>query len=389
MIAEEKLLINVCQCYLNEGKPDIPDNMNWNDFYKLAKNHNLIGICHCVLNKNKQLSVPENIRQLFMDKFFDLVYIYEQQTKALNDIKQCLTAADVLFIAFKGAVIRDLYPVPESRAMGDIDMLIKATDYNKAKSALEQTGFKCCGFNGNVYDYRRDSVLLELHTQIISEFGKAAFNDVFENTVLTNQAVQLDDSYHFAYLIAHTANHLKTKGAGIRFVIDLAVMIKEKNIDFDKVFKILDKINLVTFGKVMISVCKQWFGYGNLYCENTEKVQTYLTEAGIFGSMMNSMQATISRLMDCNAFDDDKKTSSLSLKIKLAFPPYETLRKAHYIKFLSGRPWLLPAAWIYRLFYNLNKNQTHMLETVKNIDDEKTTALAQEELEFFKEIGLI
>jgi hypothetical protein len=29
-----------------------------------------------------------------------------------------------------------------------------------------------------------------------------------------------------------------------------------------------------------------------------------------------------------------------------------------------------------------------MLSTIKNIDDEKTTALAKEELEFFEEIGL-
>lgn len=389
MIKEEKLLINICQCYLNESMLDIPDHINWEDFYKLAKNHNLIGLCHCVFNKNKQLPVPDNIRQLFMDKFFDLVYIYEQQSNALNDIRQCLTSADIPFITFKGAVIRDLYPVPESRAMGDIDLLIKADNYDKTNAALDKIGFNCCGFNGTVYDYRRDNVLLELHTRIISEFGKTAFNDVFENTVLTDNGIQLDDSYHFAYLIAHTANHLKNTGAGIRFVIDLAVMIKEKNIDYDKVFRILNKINLSTFGEVMISVCYSWFGYGQLFCENTDKIQEYLIEDGVFGSMKDNIKSTISRLMDCRAFDDSESHSSLALKIKLAFPPYETLRKAHYIKFLSGRPWLLPAAWIYRLFYNLNKNRTHMLETVKNIDDEKTTALAQEELEFFKEIGLI
>ena len=389
MTKEEKLLINICQCYITDSNPDINININWENFYQLAKNHNLIGICHYVFYKNKQLSVPDNIRQLFMDKFFDLVYIYEQQSNALNDIKQCLTAADVPFITFKGAVLRNLYPVPESRAMGDIDMLIKADSNDKAKNALEQIGFNCNGFNGTVYDYKRNNVVLELHTKIISEFGKTAFDDVFDNTVLTENGEQLDDSYHFAYLIAHTANHLKNTGAGIRFIIDLAVMIKEKSIDYDKVFRILDKINLVTFGEVMISVCFRWFGYGQLFCENTDKIQEYLIEDGVFGSMKDSIQSTITRLMDCKAFDSKENKSSFALKIKLAFPPYETLRKAHYIKFLNGRPWLLPFAWTYRIFYNLNKNRTHMLETVKNIDDEKTTALAQEELDFFKEIGLI
>lgn len=389
MNREEELLLNLCQCYLNDETPVIKNGIDWNRFYRLAKGHNLIGICHCVFNKNKLLSVPENIRQLFMDKFFDLVYIYEQQSAALNDIRDCFTKAEIPFVAFKGSVIRNLYPVPESRAMGDIDLLINEADSTSAKKALEMEGFSCSSFNGTVYDYKRNNVVLELHTKIITEFGKNAFSDVFDNTVLQNDILTLDDSYHFAYLIAHTANHLKYTGAGIRFIIDLAVMIKNKNINFQKVFSILDKIGLTAFGEVIISVCFQWFGVGKLFCENTERVQKYLISDGIFGSMKDSIHSTVSRLLECDALERETNKSSMALKIKLAFPPYETLRKAHYINFLNGRPWLLPAAWIYRIFYNLRKNRSHMLETVKNIDDEKTAVLAKEELEFFKEIGLI
>ena len=81
--------------------------------------------------------------------------------------------------------------------------------------------------------------------------------------------------------------------------------------------------------------------------------------------------------------------STIALKLRLAFPPYSALRNSEYIKFLNGRPWLLPAAWVYRFFHNIKNNPAHMMETVKNTGDEKTTALARQEYKFFEEIGLI
>ncbi|MGN1421026.1 MAG: nucleotidyltransferase family protein [Eubacterium sp.] len=390
MKKEEKLLIRICQCFLNGDSLSLPNNINWKDFYILAKNHNLMGVCHCVFNDNKELDIEQNIRRLFTDRFYDLIYRFEMQTNAFNDVKECLARAEIYFIPFKGAVLRNLYPVPEGRSMGDIDLIIKEADKDKADKALAENGFNLHSSNAGVCEYLRNGMILEVHTRLFSEFGDKAFNDAFENAVFNGFEGQFDDSYHFAYLIAHTANHLKYTGAGIRFVLDLAVMQKKKQIDFEKVFKILKEIGLETFGRVILTVCNEWFGVGESFVENTDRIQKYLIEDGVFGSLKDSNSATVSRLMQCEAFDSDngKKRSSLVLKLKLAFPPYSTLRKATYIKFLNGRPWLLPVAWCYRFYYSLKNNRKHMLQTVKNIDDEKTAVLVKEELEFFEEIGI-
>ena len=45
-------------------------------------------------------------------------------------------------------------------------------------------------------------------------------------------------------------------------------------------------------------------------------------------------------------------------------------------------------AWIYRIIYNFKNRKEFTLNAVNSLDDENTQALAQKELELFKEIGL-
>lgn len=67
-----------------------------------------------------------------------------------------------------------------------------------------------------------------MHTKIISEFGDNAFNDAFENSVFDGCKGELNNDYHFAYLIAHIAHHFKFYGAGLKLILDLAVMLKKE-----------------------------------------------------------------------------------------------------------------------------------------------------------------
>lgn len=71
----------------------------------------------------------------------------------LKEVKTLLKASEVPYIVFKGAVLKQSYPVPESRAMGDIDILIKECDRNKVKKLLTSNGFDCIKQNGPVYNY--------------------------------------------------------------------------------------------------------------------------------------------------------------------------------------------------------------------------------------------
>ena len=44
---------------------------------------------------------------------------------------------------------------------------------------------------------------------------------------------------------------------------------------------------------------------------------------------------------------------ALRLVLRRIFPPYGDLQLIPWYSFVDGRPWLLPAAWVYRWFYVL------------------------------------
>ena len=390
MKKEEALLVAICNAYLSSTPLTMSTDIDYNYLYTLAANHNLLGVCHCVLYGKDE--IPADLLSTLKSDFEEHIFVYQCQSKIKSELSALLSTSSVRHIFFKGAVIRAFYPLPEARAMGDVDVLIDEENRDKAKKLLTDNGFVCTAKNGQVYDYVKDNVLIEMHTSLMTEFGGELFSNPFDFANNDDFCRALDADYHLAYMIAHTANHLKYTGAGIRFILDLAVWQRRYEIDYDKLFDMLEKINLTTFGKALLSVCSKWFGAGKDFGADTEKLEEYLVSDGVFGSLKGSKSSTVSRLIQLRALGEDDKAlekSSFRLKLRLAFPSYEVLRKASYIKFLDRKPFLLPLAWGYRFYYNLKKRRHHMLETIKNIDDEKTAALAKEELEFFKEIGLI
>lgn len=382
MNKEEKLLLSVCRCYFNDDKPEVPEGVDWKGFYTLAENHNSAGICHCVINKNKAL-FPKEIQKLFLEKFYDLVYLYEKQTQALNDIKACFENSKVPYILFKGAVIRDIYPVKESRAMGDIDLLVKNEDRDSARSALEKIGFNCYAPNGAVREYSRENVILEVHTKLIGDMDEKAFDDAFENARFDGCEGRLNDSYHMSYLIAHIAHHFRFYGAGIKLILDLAFMLKQCEIDLDFVLRLLSSLELDTFAKEILSVTYHMFSVGIEYKKNTGKTEEYLLKCGAFGSLNKNKGATIAR----RNLQDGKSASPFSVKLRLAFPSYSQMKNIPYIKFIEGRPWLTPYAWCYRFIYNMKNRKAFTKNTLRDIN-KKSSVTADEEFKFFEEIGL-
>ena len=380
---EQKFLVNICNCYLNKERLTIHGDIDTKTLYTLAKNHNLIGICHCVFNENKDATIDEKTRQVFLNSFFDLVYIYTLQSAALNDINTCLTDAGIRYIPFKGSVLRDIYPVAESRSMGDIDILIEIENRDKADTALKRAGFECYAPNGAVREYKRDNIILEVHTKILPELDYA-FCDAFDNAVFDGCVGRLDDSYHFAYLIAHLAHHFRFYGAGIKLILDLAVMLKNCAVDIDRVRDLLAPLGLTRFFEEISSVCYIWFHVGKCYNTSTEKTQEYLLKYGAFGSLNENKGSKIAR----DNLKQGKNTSPLTMKLRLAFPSYNKMKDIPYIRFIEGRPWLTPYAWCYRFIYNFKNRRQFTFKTLNDIDDEKTAFLAKEELSFFEEIGL-
>ena len=110
-----------------------------------------------------------------------------------------------------------------------------------------------------------------------------------------------------------------------------------------------------------------------------------MTSFGAFGNVRRTKAAIIER----KELEEGKKTSALMTRLRLLFPPYRKLKNIPYIKFIDGRPYLLPYAWIYRIIYNFKHRKQLVKSSTMGIGSDESKSEAENELAYFKEIGLL
>ncbi len=391
MIKEASYLISLCKAHLNGGSIRLDENIDYEKLFSLSTAHNLGALVFCIINTSENKNaVPESAFEMFKSAFYDAVMLYDMQGRVIEETDALLSENEIKHVYFKGAELREYYPVPQSRVMGDVDLLLSEEDRDSAKAVLIENGYALVNSNGPVYDYEKDGVKLEAHTKIISgKIGTADVEPLMKRAMdfasFEGMRGKLDTNFHFVYLISHLAHHFWFYGAGIRLVYDLAVMQKSFELDFDKIFSMLEEIKLDGFAKTVLSVCAEWFGTGEKYTDNIEKTEKFLLSYGVFGNSNRNRSAVIER----KALEESENSSAFSVKLKLLFPPYEKLKDIPYIKFIEGRPYLTPAAWVYRAFYNLKYRKSFVKEATKDIGSDESKKEAQRELAYFKEIGLL
>lgn len=123
---------------------------------------------------------------------------------------------------FKGAVLRELYPDPEARTMGDIDLLIEKGRQKQVKVLLCANGFENTVCGSGEWVYTKGGVITEIHTSLINgKIGNSTADEFFENAIQKAEfngcEGRLLPQYHFEYILAHLAHHFGNCGAGIKW----------------------------------------------------------------------------------------------------------------------------------------------------------------------------
>lgn len=359
--------------------------------YKLSHAHNLSAVIFSVLNTaNHKDVIPQEILKRFENDFYAAVMRYEQQGAVAEQLDRLLSEQGIRHIFFKGAELKEYYPIPQVRVMGDIDVLIDEANRDTVKHLVTANGYTLLNANGPVYDYSLDGVKIEMHTKIISgkvgsSNAEQGFADAMEHAIYDNNSGKLESSYHFAYLLVHLAHHFWFYGAGIKLMLDLAVFLKTQAVDEAYVLQKMRDIGLEHFAKVILTLCRKWFGFGTDYGCDTVKTEQFLINFGAFGNANRNNSAVIAR----KQLEEGKSTASLPSRLRLLFPSYQTLKNIPYIHFISGRPYLLPYAWVYRLIYNLKNRREFVKDATKALGSDETNSDARKELAYFEEIGLV
>ncbi|MDE6615600.1 MAG: nucleotidyltransferase family protein [Lachnospiraceae bacterium] len=168
-------------------------------------------------------AVQQSYHLLFLSKY--VINILEE-----NGIKAVL---------LKGSSTASLYPVPELRKSGDVDLLLEnAGSVDKAGSILIKAGFRMeteQHAHHHVVYKSPDGIDVELHSLLVEPFDNNRINNYLEKAkagifkdncrkdVMGIELPVLSEPFHAFYLLLHMLQHFLRSGFGLKLICDWAV----------------------------------------------------------------------------------------------------------------------------------------------------------------------
>lgn len=372
MTATERFFLQILADYVHGRETAPPEDADWTALFQLAAAQGLEGIvwyqCRTLLNGQ-----PELLGKLHAG-FVSDVFHFTCQAEDLREVSARFTEAQVPFLPVKGAVLCRCHPIPQLRTKGDIDLVIPHEDRQRAHEIMLSMGFQCMVDNHAVWTYTRDTVVFEIHDHMMYEpltnqiDYRGYFDRVWDHAspVQDSACWEVDEDFHFLYLITHTAKHVVNKGSGFRPFLDMAFFARAagQRIDWQALTAQLEQLALLDFTKTCFALCERWFDVsmpvasGGLDESFYETATCKVFRDGLFG-LENEENQTGASAKAIRRSTLPYWLTTIGLTWSKLFPPYRDMQLIPWYAFVDGRPWLMPAAWLYRFYYCARHKAAH------------------------------
>ena len=389
----EKYLLCVLRGFV-QGEDPGPYSADWQQLYTLSMMHSVTGILgHSVMSYPHDDSAP--IAQMMRRQCLQTMALFSQRGEAMAKLTEALSNEGIDHLLFKGYVVRDYYTIPELRTFGDIDFLIRPEDRKKCDALMKQWGFEPKEDWEPVFSYIRGAEFYEIHSHVletdISE--RADYREYFSH--IWDYAIQkskhtfvLKPEYHLLYLLTHIAKHIHGSGAGVRMYLDIAFFLKHfgDSLDWAWFQGELMKLNFYDFTNMVFTFVKREFGVESPIPIRPVDEQTYqdFLEFTMAGGTFGKFGRDSAIIQLKNQDISEESVSKGKTLLRRFFPPASKIERRY--TYLQGKHWLLPVAWIHRVFKNRDLIGQRM-EEAQNI----VTADTEEVLKLkriYNEIGL-
>ncbi len=165
----------------------------------------------------------------------------------LKDIQEFFHSKDISLILLKGQAVSRLYPIPEHRQCGDIDIITAENQFHKANALLSDYVDSSDSAYQKHTTYVKNGVVIELHNYMSRMFYPAhnkrwsRLMDMWlskdpDKVTITDYSVNvLPATFNALYLFIHLFYHfIYSDGVGLRQLCDWALFIEKNSQSIDK-----------------------------------------------------------------------------------------------------------------------------------------------------------
>ena len=374
--------------------------VDWDELFSIADRQSL----ETVLYYHCKGALDPEIRKKYLRQYLAEATAAFRFKTVVNELVQKTTEQGIPLIFFKGAVFREYYPVPALRSMGDLDCVVREQDRQALDHILKEMGFSRKVFNHNVWTYEKGNIFIDAHIHMFYEYlaNKTDYVGYFDRVwdssrpapvfgVESNDLLIPDDNLHFLYLMTHTAKHMTNKGSGFRAYLDMIWMTKAclGSLDWTYLEQELERIGLLGFTQTCFALCERWFNV-EMPLKKPDLEDSFVEEAaektfsdGLFGLDNKENTGSITA-KELKRADGPRWLSALKLTGSRIFPPYEDMQLTRQYSFVDGRPWLVPAAWVYRWGYCIVHKRKHSMDKLSEAYKKDAVARREEWLRQWK-----
>jgi hypothetical protein len=401
----------------NNGIDDLDakelNSIDWDAVFQLAGKHQVQTLLFPVIKKiqAKGSYIPEDIYARWTSF---VLFLVSTELVKIDGFKETLSEfnrQNVPVIIFKGIEIKDIYPFPELRIMGDIDILVQKEHFAQGDTILQKLGYVESHRDHHVIEYMHPYLKeIELHNTIIDVekdaqfqfFNEIIWTNVRKSVWMGENALTIKPSVNLAYLLIHMYKHFARNGVGVRQLIDVALygVTYKNDIEWNEFWELVSKAGIIDYTFYVFACSKRYLNLDiSQYNEELdledivieeylELFTTELIDGGVFGGDNARKKSENYMLNDGSnkKFKADNMQLLIFFKLffNLLFPKPKRL-SARY-DYAIKQPWLLPAAWIHRIFHVLTKRRKYAVTYNKSLF---SLARSKDRLDYLRSIGLL
>lgn len=376
----EGYFLHLLKCGLKSEKPEEPPvGIDFEAIFELAKKQDVENIVFLSIDQLEN-NIDSNLYSIWQEAYYKRMKYSVFQDMALEELIKVFTKAGIDCMPLKGSVIKNYYPSPDLRCMGDIDFLVREQNRQVVRDIMHSLGYiDDILDDGQVDGFKRGKIdYIEIHYDFSAE--NHIMHDVF--TIYWNKLLPTDiehlyemtfeDLYFFN--IGHYVKNMHNKGMGLRGVVDTFVLWNRLTDNQKQVLnERFAEVNIDEFNSKLVKIADIWFNEvkddGSL-----DALQKYLLNKKTYGDYKTE---TILNAV----YSEQTSSNAKYLKDKI-FPSADDLYERFDIKrkcFL-----ILPFLWIWRILLQLFGSKEKWSFAKKQMDTFKT--IDQSDIDYERKI---
>ena len=383
----------------------------WIALFQLAQAHHVLPLIYeAVYDCPAARKADPRMMAAYKGRTVQTAMLQMIKNAELLQLLRHLGSAGMQPLIVKGLVCRQLYPKPDLRFSGDEDLLIEQEQALRCHEAMVSYGMQSSDPQQNIeqayevpYGKPGSPIYIELHRKLFPPESEAYgdlnrfFEDVFDRKIqieVQGTCVStLCATDHLLYLLCHAFKHFLHSGFGIRQVCDIVLFSNRygQEIDWMQVLERCRAIRAERFAAALYRIGEKHLGFEadaagyppawRALQVDEEDLLEDLLEGGVYGD--SSMSRKHSSSMTLGAFSDSRRGKKGAFTmIRSAFPAARELEKRY--PYLKTRPWLLPAAWVQRVYRygrEIQRDQNNSLA--------ESVRIARKRIDLMRRYGII